>query len=113
MDELQVSTSWVVDSRDVDDRAPDRLVDAPREVKRQMGVVQALGPGVLIADPHHRPALAKHASNAIVLDRLAIREVVQNEPHGPFARRIGPRQVILAEVEVFQRFVACRFQTVE
>ena len=54
---------------------------------RSMFVIQSFGPLVLIVNPPHLAGLAEYAADSIVKDRLALREVMQDEPDRPFAWR--------------------------
>jgi hypothetical protein len=108
--ELPRSIALVMDADMVNDGRPHRLIDAPREVEGQVAVVQTPGPRVLIVYPDHLAGLADHATNTIEEDRLAVREVVEEEPDGPLARPVGERQLGFTERELPYRFVAGALQ---
>jgi len=63
-------------------------------------------PGVLLRDRQQLPWLAQDAPNAIVLDGLAVGDVMQEESNRPFARPVSAFQIFFAEIEVLQRLVA-------
>src|ERR1041384_1441021 len=52
--ELQVATALVVHAGIIDDGAPRRFVDPPRELERAARIVESLGPGILIHHRHER-----------------------------------------------------------
>src|SRR5690242_9709668 len=86
--ELARSVALVMDTDVVNDGRPHRLIDAPREVERQVAVIQTPGPRVLIVYPDHLAGLADDAADTIEEDRLAVRQVVEEEPDRPLARPV-------------------------
>src|SRR5262245_14443940 len=108
--ELEVSFRFVVRARVVDDRVANGLVHSTGEVEWHARVLEPRGPRILVHHPYQRPLLAQDAVDAIEEDRLAIREVQQDEPDGPLPRSVRPREVLFAEREELQRLVPGRFE---
>lgn len=57
-----------------------------------------------------RSRFAQDAPDTIEHDRFAIREMEQDESHGPFPRGVCSRKVLVPERKQLHRFVSGRFQ---
>ena len=108
--ELQMTLPFVVYAGIVDDRVADRFVYPSRKVQRNLRIVEAARPGILIEYPQHLARLAQNSPDAIEKDRLTVGKMVENKSDGPLPRRICPSQVPRVEREVPERLVPGCFE---
>src|SRR5688572_33085538 len=100
MHELEMPLPRVERAGIVDDRVASRFVHPSRNVQRNLRIVEAARPGVLIKYPEHLARLAKNSPDAIVENRLTVSQVVDNKSDGPLPRRIRTREITLVQREV-------------
>src|SRR5215217_538252 len=81
--ELEMTFLFVVHAGVVDDGAPNRLVYPPRDLEGDLGIVEPLGPGVLVVDPQYLTWFAQHSADSIEEHRLAVSEMEEDKSDGP------------------------------
>ena len=103
VDEFKVAPFVIVQPGLIDDTRADGFVNAAGYLERHPGIVEPLGPRILIECPEHLSRFADRPADSIEQYGLSIGKVMQNESNRPLSRCVTPRELCVAQIEVLQR----------
>jgi len=94
----------------IDDAGPYRCVDLLGQTERHPGIIEALGPRILIEGPEHLPRFTDDPADPVEENRLGIGKVMQNEADWPLARSVSPGELFFGHLKVRQRSISGCFE---